>query len=49
MAAQLDVQSRCSHLQPVMLQDPFPSGRRLSRFPREALAKLFMQGESNVS
>lgn len=28
MAAQLDVQTRCSHLQPVMLQDPFPLGRR---------------------
>ena len=49
MVAQLDAKSRCSHLEPVMLQGPFPPGRRLGWFPWETLAKLFVLGESNVS
>lgn len=49
MVAQLDVKSRCSHLEPVILQGPFPPARRLEWFPCETLAIFFVLGERNVS
>lgn len=49
MIAQLDAKSRCSCLEPVILQGPFPLGGRLDCFPWETLAMLFVPGESNVS
>lgn len=41
--------SRCTRLEPVIPQGPFPPGRTLGWFPWETLSKLFVPGESNVS